>query len=78
MKRYGFLEIRPATQLTGPGTFVAVDNKTENYVMVHPICDMDSAELANFWQKLPVADTDIGSELAGSSNSGPIYLNALA
>jgi len=74
LKRIGFLEIRPATQLTGPGTFVAVDGKSESYVMVHPICDMDSTELASLWQSSPSVDTAIGNVLAGEFKLGASLL----
>jgi hypothetical protein len=67
---FGFLEIRPATQLTGPGTFVAVDKKTENYVMVHPLCNMDSAKLASLWQQSP----GVAKELAREYKIGANFL----
>jgi hypothetical protein len=70
LKRNGYLEIRPATQLSGPGSIVTIDSKTENFVMLHPTCKMDTTELSTLWQSSPSVDTDVANELSGEFELG--------
>ena len=70
LKRNGYLEIRPATQLSGPGSIVTIDSKTENFVMLHPTCKMDTTELSTLWQSSPSVDTNVANELSGEFELG--------
>jgi hypothetical protein len=70
LNRNGYLEIRPATNFGGPGTIVTVDLKTDNFVMMHPTCNMDGAEVSSLWQSSPSVDTNIASELSGEFKLG--------
>ncbi len=65
LKRNGYLEIRPAMKLNGPGTIVTVEQKTDDFVMLHPTCKMDAAELSALWQSSPSVDTAVANELSG-------------
>lgn len=65
LKRSGYLEIRPASNFDGPGTIVTVDSRTDDYVMLHPTCNMDWAELSGLWQSSPSVDTDTARLLSG-------------
>jgi hypothetical protein len=70
LNRNGYLEIRPATNFGGPGTIVTVDLKTDNFVMMHPTCNMDLIEVSSLWQRSPSVDTNIASELSGEFKLG--------
>jgi hypothetical protein len=70
LNRNGYLEIRPATNFGGPGTIVTVDLKTDNFVMMHPTCNMDWTEVSSLWQSSPSVDTNIASELSGEFKLG--------
>jgi hypothetical protein len=70
LNRNGYLEIRPATNFGGPGTIVTVDLKTDNFVMMHPTCNMDGTEVSSLWQSSPSVDTNIASELSGEFKLG--------
>jgi hypothetical protein len=70
LNRNGYLEIRPATKLGGPGMIVTVDLRTDSFVMIHPTCNMDSSEVSMLWQSSPSVDTDIASELRGEFKLG--------
>jgi hypothetical protein len=70
LNRNGYLEIRPATNFGGPGTIVTVDFKTDNFVMMHPTCNMDGTEVSSLWQSSPSVDTNIASELSGEFKLG--------
>jgi hypothetical protein len=70
LNRNGYLEIRPATNFGGPGTIVTVDLKTDSFVMMHPTCNMDYAEVSSLWQSSPSVDTNIASELSGEFKLG--------
>jgi hypothetical protein len=70
LNRNGYLEIRPATNCGGPGTIVTIDLKTDNFVMMHPTCNMDGAEVSSLWQSSPSVDTNIASELSGEFKFG--------
>jgi hypothetical protein len=65
LKRSGYLEIRPAANFDGPGTIVTVDLKTDDFVMLHPTCNMDLAEVSSLWQSSPSVDTDTARALSG-------------
>jgi hypothetical protein len=75
LNRNGYLEIRPATNFGGPGTIVTVDFKTDNFVMMHPTCNMDGTEVSSLWQSSPSVDTNIASELSGEFKLGLDMLN---
>jgi len=75
LNRNGYLEIRPATNFGGPGTIVTVDLKTDNFVMMHPTCNMDGTEVSSLWQSSPSVDTNIASELSGEFKLGLDMLN---
>jgi hypothetical protein len=70
LNRNGYLEIRPATNFGGPGTIVTIDLKTDNFVMMHPTCNMDWTEVSSLWQSSPSVDTNIASELSGEFKLG--------
>jgi hypothetical protein len=70
LNRNGYLEIRPATNFGGPGTIVTVDLKTDNFVMMHPTCNMDWTEVSSLWQSSPSVNTNIASELSGEFKLG--------
>jgi hypothetical protein len=70
LNRNGYLEIRPGTNLGGPGTIVTIDLKTDNFVMMHPTCNMDWTEVSSLWQSSPSVDTNIASELSGEFKLG--------
>jgi hypothetical protein len=70
LKRNGYLEIRPAMQLNGPGTIVTVEQKTDDFVMLHPTCKMDATELTALWQSSSSVDTDVANELSGEFELG--------
>lgn len=65
LRRSGYLEIRPAANVGGPGTLVTIDAKTNDYVMLHPTCNMDWQEIADLWQSSPTPDTEIAHQLEG-------------
>jgi hypothetical protein len=70
LNRNGYLEIRPATKLGGPGMIVTVDLRTDRFVMIHPTCNMDWTEVSMLWQSSPSVDTNIVSELRGEFKLG--------
>jgi hypothetical protein len=65
LRRSGYLEIRPAANVGGPGTLITIDAKTNDYVMLHPTCNMDWQEIADLWQSSPTPDTEIAHQLEG-------------
>ena len=65
LRRSGYLEIRPAADVGGPGTLITIDVKTNDYVMLHPTCNMDWQEIAALWQTSPTSDTEIAHQLEG-------------
>jgi hypothetical protein len=65
LRRSGYLEIRPAANVGGPGTLITIDAKTNDYVMLHPTCNMDWQEIAALWQTSPTPDTEIAHQLEG-------------
>jgi hypothetical protein len=65
LKRNGYLEIRPATSLGGPGTLITIDLRTDDFVMLHPTCNMDWTEVSELWQSSRSADTSVARELNG-------------
>jgi hypothetical protein len=69
LNRNGYLEIRPATNFGGPGTIVTVDLKTDNFVMMHPTCNMDGTEVSSLWQILSAWTPTSPASSAESSNS---------
>jgi hypothetical protein len=70
LRRNGYLEIRPATTVGGPGTLITIDVKTNDYVMLHPTCNMDWPAIAQLWQTSPTSDTEIAHELEGEFELG--------
>jgi hypothetical protein len=76
LKRSGYLEIRPAANLDGPGMIVTVDSKTEDAVMLHPTCNMDLTEVSNLWQSSPSVDTNTARALSGEFKLGAEVLEA--
>jgi len=70
LRRNGYLEIRPATNVGGPGTLITIDVKTSDYVMLHPTCNMDWKEIAGLWQSSPTSDTEIAHQLEGEFKIG--------
>ncbi len=70
LRRSGYLEIRPATDVGGPGTLITIDVKTNDYVMLHPTCNMDWQEVAGLWQTSPTSDTEIAHQLEGEFKLG--------
>ena len=70
LRRNGYLEIRPATNVGGPGTLITIDVKTSDYVMLHPTCNMDWQEIAQLWQTSPTQDTEIAHQLEGEFKLG--------
>lgn len=70
LRRNGYLEIRPATNVGGPGTLITIDVKTPDYVMLHPTCNMDWQEIAQLWQTSPTSDTEIAHQLEGEFKLG--------
>lgn len=65
LHRSGYLEIRPATNVGGPGTLITIDSKTNDYVMLHPTCNMNWQEIAELWHSSPTPDTEIAHQLEG-------------
>jgi hypothetical protein len=70
LNRNGYLEIRPATNLGGPGIIVTVDLKTDNFAMIHPTCNMDWTEVSSLWESSPSVNTNIARELRGDFKVG--------
>ena len=70
LRRNGYLEIRPATNVGGPGTLITIDVKTSDYVMLHPTCNMDWQEITQLWQTSPTQDTEIAHQLEGEFKLG--------
>jgi hypothetical protein len=70
LRRSGYLEIRPATDVGGPGTLITIDVKTNDYVMLHPTCNMDWREVSGLWQTSPTSDTEIAHQLEGEFKLG--------
>ena len=70
LRRSGYLEIRPAADVGGPGTLITIDVKTNDYVMLHPTCNMDWSEVAALWQTSPTSDTEIAHQLEGEFKLG--------
>jgi hypothetical protein len=65
LRRNGYLEIRPATALDGPGTIVTIDLRTPDYVMLHLTCNMDGKELSDFWKSSNTINTNVADQLNG-------------
>ena len=70
LRSNGYLEIRPATNVGGPGTLITIDVKTADYVMVHPTCNMDWQEITQLWQTSPTSDTEVAHQLEGEFKLG--------
>jgi hypothetical protein len=70
LRRNGYLLIRPATQLNGPGSIVTIESKTENFVELHPTCKMDAVEVTALWQSSPSVDTEFANELSAEFELG--------
>jgi len=70
LRSNGYLEIRPATNVGGPGTLITIDVKTNDYVMVHPTCNMDWQEVTQLWQTSPTSDTEVAHQLEGEFKLG--------
>lgn len=70
LKRNGYLEIRPASNLAGPGMLVTIDDKTPDFVMMHATCNMDLNEVAGHWQSSPTVDTEVANQLEGEFKIG--------
>jgi hypothetical protein len=76
LKQSGYLEIRPAANLDGPGTIVTVDSRTEDFVMLHPACNMDWREVSDMWQSSRSLDTETARALSGEFKLGAELLAA--
>jgi len=70
LKRGGYLEIRPAANFDGPGTIVTVDSETDEFVMLHPACNMNWKEVSDLWQVSPSLDTESARRLSGTFTLG--------
>jgi hypothetical protein len=77
LKRSGYLEIRPAANFDGPGTIVTVDFRTDDYVMLHPTCNMDWTEVSGLWQSSPSVDTDAARALSGEFKLSADFLQGV-
>jgi hypothetical protein len=66
LKHYGYLEIRPASLLNGPGTIDHIDKITDNYVMLHLACKMDMDELKAAWEESRTLDANLTQQLQGN------------
>jgi len=77
LKRSGYLEIKPAANLDGPGVISTVDLRTDDYVMLHPTCEMDWNEVAALWRISRSVDTDVANALSGQFKLSVEKLNAM-
>jgi hypothetical protein len=77
LKRNGYLEIRPASNLVGPGMLVTIDDKTPDFVMMHATCNMDLNEVVGLWQSSPTVDTQIANQLEGEFKIGVAMLKKI-
>jgi hypothetical protein len=75
LNKNGYLEIRPAENLSGPGTIDTVESRTEKYVMLHPTCDMDMHEVSALSRESPTETMIIAKALNGTFKLGSNILN---
>lgn len=69
LARNGYLEIRPASKLNGPGTLNTVEVKTDSYVILHRTCRMDMAEIEALWATSQTTRENVAQQLEGRFNA---------
>lgn len=63
LKKWGYLEIRPAANQNGPGILSTLDTRGDDYVMLHPTCNMDRKEVSSKWDISDTTDSDLKNTL---------------
>ena len=63
LKKWGYLEIRPAANQNGPGILSTLDRRADDYVMLHPTCNMDRDDVSSKWDISDTTDSDLRNTL---------------